>query len=95
MRLSLWRRLGLVLCVAALVCAALAVFGPSGRTAASEQSPEMSPQTGAEQGFPGLGDSLEEAEQRSAGCVSCHNPMDSSTMHTTGTVRLGCTDCHG
>jgi hypothetical protein len=81
--------------VAALVCAALAVFGPSGRTAASEQSPEMSPQTGAEQGSPGLGDSLEEAEQRSAGCVSCHNPMDSSTMHTTGTVRLGCTDCHG
>jgi hypothetical protein len=52
-------------------------------------------QAGAEQSSPGLGDSLEEAEQRSVGCVSCHNPMDSPTMHTTGTVRLGCTDCHG
>ncbi|MGA7137726.1 MAG: hypothetical protein WBZ14_08660 [Terriglobales bacterium] len=84
-----------MLSLAAIVCAALAVFGPAGRTAASEQTPESSPQTSTEQSSPGLGDSLEEAEHRSAGCVTCHNPMDSTTMHTTGTVRLGCTDCHG
>src|ERR1700731_4778057 len=49
----------------------------------------------SEQNSLGLGDSIEEARQKSVGCVSCHNPMDSVTMHTTGTVRLGCTDCHG
>jgi hypothetical protein len=31
----------------------------------------------------------------SAGCVSCHTETDSPTMHETGTVRLGCVDCHG
>ncbi len=36
-----------------------------------------------------------EADRKSSGCQTCHTPMDSSTMHTTGTVRLGCTDCHG
>jgi hypothetical protein len=36
-----------------------------------------------------------EADRKSSGCQTCHTPMDSATMHTTGTVRLGCTDCHG
>jgi hypothetical protein len=94
MRLSSWRRLGQVLAVVAFVCAALALFDSPGKTAASEHAAEFSPQSG-EQSPAGLGDSIEEAQQRSAGCVSCHNPMDSTTMHTTGTVRLGCTDCHG
>src|SRR5262245_10588889 len=31
----------------------------------------------------------------SAGCVTCHTATDSPTMHETGTVLLGCTDCHG
>ena len=33
--------------------------------------------------------------RRSAGCVSCHGVTDSPSMHTTGTVQLGCMDCHG
>src|ERR1039458_7216299 len=80
--------------VAVLVCAALAVID-LGKTAASERAAEFSTQAAAEETSPGLGDSLEEAQQRSFGCVRCHNPMDSPTMHTTGTVPLGCTDCHG
>jgi hypothetical protein len=36
-----------------------------------------------------------DADRKSAGCVTCHTATDSATMHTTGTVRLGCTDCHG
>ncbi len=36
-----------------------------------------------------------DADAKSSGCQTCHTPMDSATMHTTGTVRLGCTDCHG
>jgi hypothetical protein len=27
--------------------------------------------------------------------VTCHTATDSPTMHSTGTVRLGCIDCHG
>src|SRR6267154_1215731 len=36
-----------------------------------------------------------EADRKSAGCISCHTQTDEPTMHATGTVRLGCTDCHG
>src|ERR1700689_3159817 len=89
-----WRRLGQVVGLGAFVCAAWAVFDGS-RTAAGQQAAEPAPQTVGGQSSPGLGDSIEEAQQRSVGCVSCHTPMDSPTMHTTGTVRLGCTDCHG
>src|SRR5580700_8951539 len=90
-------RMGQSLLLAAFVCAGLALFGPTNKTAAAGHSAraEMQAGDGAERSFPGLGDSLEEAQQRSAGCVSCHNPMDSPTMHTSGTVRLGCSDCHG
>ena len=77
------------------ICAALSAFGPPAKTAAAEHTPETSAQAGVEETASGLGDSIEEAQQKSVGCVSCHNPMDSATMHTTGTVRLGCTDCHG
>jgi hypothetical protein len=36
-----------------------------------------------------------EADRKSAGCIGCHGLTDAPTMHTTGTVRLGCVDCHG
>src|SRR5262249_15819869 len=39
--------------------------------------------------------SVEEANRKSRGCVTCHSPMDEPTMHPTKTVKLGCTDCHG
>src|SRR5580765_7274096 len=35
-----------------------------------------------------------DADRKSAGCLTCHTATDSPTMHNTGTVRLGCTDCH-
>ena len=41
------------------------------------------------------GQSQGEADLKSAGCITCHTQTDESTMHATGTVRLGCTDCHG
>ena len=41
------------------------------------------------------GQSHEEAERKSAGCIICHSPMDEATMHPTRTVEIGCTDCHG
>lgn len=83
-----------VFAVAAFVCAALTVFDSAGKSAA--QYSGIPSQTGAEQKSSyGLGESQEEVDQRSAGCISCHTATDSATMHATGTVRLGCTDCHG
>src|SRR5258708_15227376 len=41
------------------------------------------------------GRSSEAAQRKSAGCATCHSPMDEATMHPTKTVQLGCTDCHG
>jgi hypothetical protein len=37
----------------------------------------------------------EEAERKSAGCVSCHTQTDQKTMHASRAVVLGCADCHG
>ena len=39
--------------------------------------------------------SQEEADRKSAGCLSCHKETDAKTMHTSPSVRLGCVDCHG
>jgi hypothetical protein len=50
---------------------------------------------GAQEPAPFRGQSQEEADRRSAGCISCHSSTDEPTMHPTKTVHLGCTDCHG
>ena len=34
--------------------------------------------------------SQEEADKKSAGCVSCHTKTDAKTMHAAASVRLGC-----
>jgi hypothetical protein len=36
-----------------------------------------------------------DADRKSGGCLTCHTSTDSPTMHPSGTVRLGCVDCHG
>src|ERR1700730_13912550 len=41
------------------------------------------------------GQSQEEAQRKSAGCISCHTATDEPTMHPTKTVQLACIDCHG
>ncbi len=35
------------------------------------------------------------ADQKSAGCLTCHTSTDSLSMHESPGVVLGCTDCHG
>ena len=42
-----------------------------------------------------LMETQEEADQKSAGCQSCHTKTDSRTMHISQSIHLGCTDCHG
>jgi hypothetical protein len=41
------------------------------------------------------GQSQDEAQRRSVGCVSCHTSTDEPSMHPTKTVQLACIDCHG
>ncbi len=41
------------------------------------------------------GQSQEEADRKSSGCISCHTTTDEPTMHPTKTVHLACPDCHG
>ncbi len=97
-RLSNWhgamgRRLGRsrlagfpLFAAAAAVCLFLGV----GRGPAA-QAPSEAP---SEQGLL-LNQSQADADRKSAGCRSCHLKVDEPTMHDTGTLRLGCTDCHG
>jgi hypothetical protein len=42
-----------------------------------------------------LQQSQEDADRKTSGCMTCHTVSDSATMHPSGTVRLGCIDCHG
>ena len=37
----------------------------------------------------------EDVDAKSAGCMTCHTKSDEPSMHRTGGVMLGCTDCHG
>ena len=37
----------------------------------------------------------EEADAKSAGCMSCHTAVDNPSMHKASSVVLGCVDCHG
>ena len=41
------------------------------------------------------GQSQEQADAKSAGCLSCHTQTDAKSMHASPNVRLGCVDCHG
>ncbi len=41
------------------------------------------------------GQTPEDVAVKSAGCMSCHEKTDSPTMHISGAVAIGCTDCHG
>src|SRR5579863_1365042 len=74
------------LLVAALSCASLVLLFSGVRGRSSERPEPTQVRSG---------ESHEEAERQSAGCITCHSPMDEATMHPSKTVQLGCTDCHG
>ncbi len=72
-----------LVCLAAV---AVAIVGPAktGRAAVpASQTPAPAHQ------------SRDDADRKSAGCMSCHTSTDSKSMHTAKAVVLGCTDCHG
>ncbi|MBV9609378.1 MAG: hypothetical protein JO187_07455, partial [Acidobacteria bacterium] len=79
------------------------VLGPTLRKAHSESNSSADVVNRAaqqdtnepEHGQPLILQDEQDVAQKSAGCQSCHTHSDSASMHATGTVRLGCTDCHG
>jgi hypothetical protein len=60
----------------------------------ASQSPRLQARPSAETPQQLITQSQAEADSKSAGCVTCHVRTDQPTMHATGTVRLGCMDCH-
>ena len=80
------------------VCGMLATSFPS-RAAKQDSSAQTPPSPSPGNDNPSqslrLSQTQQEADDKSAGCQSCHTATDSKTMHLTNTVRLGCTDCHG
>jgi len=64
---------------------------------AADSTPGVPSLSGQSHGSPASprGQSQEEADRKSTGCISCHTTTDVPTMHPTKTVQLGCTDCHG
>src|SRR5579863_92526 len=79
-RLSPWAALAVSLLLAAV---GAHIPAPSLRASDENTGPTL------------IGQTQEEADRKSAGCISCHTKTDEPTMHATGTLRLGCTDCHG
>ncbi|MGE5168011.1 MAG: hypothetical protein ACM3KT_05285, partial [Deltaproteobacteria bacterium] len=76
-----------------VIVTAVAMLLPLGLASANEEQPVMRSYTTAPPA-PAF-QTLEEADAKSGGCVSCHTKSDRKTMHPTGGVVLGCTDCHG
>ncbi len=74
------RILAIVLILLAASLVSLANSPPPG-DAASAPAPERQTQ--------------DEADKKSAGCVTCHTASDRHTMHANPAVVLGCADCHG
>ena len=92
-RVSQYGRANFLLLLSVSMAATLLWIAVRARTASA------SPQDASTSSSPPLsglrGQSQEEAQRKSAGCVSCHTAADEPTMHPTKTVQLGCTDCHG
>lgn len=83
-----WRNIAIVLPVLALLLAAATQLrAGEGETPAPRhfvKAPDAPPSQTPEQ-----------AEAKSAGCLSCHTASDAPSMHNSDAVVLGCTDCHG
>lgn len=42
-----------------------------------------------------LSQTREDVNRKSAGCLSCHAPIETPSMHRNPAVQAGCMDCHG
>ena len=44
---------------------------------------------------PVFGETAEQVQAATVGCVSCHQGIEHPSMHAEDTVQIGCADCHG
>jgi hypothetical protein len=79
-----------ILAVGLLCLGALRLAVAAGTTTAETPAPSAPLPTAAP-----ARQSRENADRKSAGCVSCHTDTDAKTMHNAKAVVLGCADCHG
>ena len=77
-----------VLVILVACSGALRVGGVAAQDAQEVSDPKIAP-------APQRGESMEQAQAASAGCVSCHVGIEHPSMHQEDTVVLGCVDCHG
>jgi hypothetical protein len=81
--------------LAGAVIAAAAIFGAGQLSAAEKEKPvERDYSLVRAAASPRVQD-WDQADAKSAGCVSCHTASDAKTMHKSPAVVLGCVDCHG
>jgi len=80
------RRVPLLVLLAGTSVLLFAFIGTHSRTAAAAAQEPPNPVRGQSQ---------EEADRKSSGCISCHTATDEPTMHPSKGVHLGCADCHG
>jgi len=77
--------------IAALAALLLAL--PVSLNAADDEKPVHRVYRTAPPAF--MGETPEQAQAASVGCVSCHSASDAPSMHVSSAVVLGCVDCHG
>src|ERR1700761_646268 len=89
------------LAVLASLCVASLYIGVDSPTVAAKQdsaapstAPAQAPSPTPNQDLR-LKQPQDDVDSKSLGCQSCHTSTDSSTMHASSAVRIGCTDCHG
>lgn len=81
-------RLAKLAMIGLLGLATLGLVGPAKPAAVEKQTSHVQAAAPASQ-------SAADAGAKSAGCESCHGPSDTSSMHRSPAVVLGCVDCHG
>lgn len=77
----------LLLAAAAVSTGAGGAFAAGGETPVKREYPVYPPAP--------AGQGPADVAAKSAGCMSCHEKTDVPSMHISGAIALGCTDCHG
>ena len=77
-----------------LVALGLLAIGVTGRLLADDEEVAVERSYAKMQEAP-RNESQQDADAKSAGCISCHTKSDAPSMHDNVAVVLGCADCHG
>jgi hypothetical protein len=68
---------------------------PAQSTPVSQPAPAPDQPPSPRHYLPHYGETEQQAQAASVGCISCHVGIEHPNMHAEETVQLGCADCHG